>query len=211
MVNSHELVDSYQLNARFRQILKENIFPAFSEPLAVIAQVRKDRATIDANRNLSSEGKVDARRTAAQTARDAIRKWHEARLAGLDADIAAHRAALVPSGDAPDPKRVEFMLNALRSFTPDEIVVLHGGAADPERRVIEAASELAGRVPFKTEKGIGLRHLIAPEVLQDAIAARAATTNPQGVERLNELIEIRGMHKTLANHALAEVEEVLGS
>lgn len=102
------------------------------------------------------------------------------------------------------------MLNALQRFTPDEIVVLHGGAPDPERRVIEAASELAGRVPFKTEKGVGMRHLLAPEVLQDAITARAATTNPQGVGKLNELIEIRSMNQTLANHALKEVEEVLG-
>lgn len=37
MANSHELYDSFLLNSRLRHVLKENVFPAFSEPLAIWA------------------------------------------------------------------------------------------------------------------------------------------------------------------------------
>src|SRR4051812_17055488 len=108
--NIHELIDTLFLNYRHRHWPKDNVFAAFNEPLDLTAKVRQERSTIDANRNLSPEGKLEARQAAGKVAREAVHKWHELRRAGLDADIAAHRAGLLPVAAVPDPKRVEFIL-----------------------------------------------------------------------------------------------------
>ena len=48
-----------------------------------------------------------------------------------------------------------------------------------------------------------------PESVTASIAARATATNPQGAMKLSELEEIRSMHVTVANHAIAEVREAI--
>jgi hypothetical protein len=74
---------------------------------------------------------------------------------------------------------------------------------------MEAASALVGRVPMKTGNGQEMRPLLDPETVNETFMARAAAKNPQGVAKLNELAEIRALHVTVANHAVAEVREVL--
>ena len=84
------------------------------------------------------------------------------RLAGLDADLGTQRAASVPTGDKPDPERVELMASRLLQFTPDETRVFYTSSAttDDERLVMEAASALVGRLPMKTGIGQEMRPLL---------------------------------------------------
>ena len=58
--------------------------------------------------------------------------------------------------------------------------------------------------------GLELRPVLDPERVNESVMARAAEKNPKGVARLNELAEIRAMHVTVANHAIAEIREALG-
>jgi hypothetical protein len=101
-------------------------------------------------------------------------------------------------------------LGRLQQFTPDEIAVLYSSATDEERVVMETASASVGRIPIKTANGLEWRPLLDAEMVNEAVLARAAEKNPQGVAKLNELAEIRAMHVTVANHAVAEIREALG-
>jgi hypothetical protein len=132
-------------------------------------------------------------------------------LAGLDADIATQRAALLATTAKPDPRRVELMASRLLQFTADENRIFYTSAAttDEERLVMEAASALVGRVPMKTDKGQEMRPLLDPGTVNETVMARAAAKNPQAAQKLEELIAIRALHVTVANHAIAEIREAL--
>ena len=52
--------------------------------------------------------------------------------------------------------------------------------------------------------------LLDPIAVNESVMARAAEKSPQAVARLNELVEIRALHITIANHAIAEIREALG-
>jgi hypothetical protein len=209
MANVRELRDTLALNFRMRHWPQQNVFDPLNEPVEMMARIRQERADIDANRNLSPVGKVEARNTAKQRASEAVKKWHEPNLAGLDAHIAEHRAGLLPKGTPPDPKRVEFMAALMQRYTPEENAVFYTSADDSDRVVMEAASALLGRVPLKTQAGQQWRPLLDPDRVTETVMERAIAQNPRGVERLNELREIRAMHVTIANHALAEIDEVM--
>jgi hypothetical protein len=74
---------------------------------------------------------------------------------------------------------------------------------------METASASVGRIPIKTANGLEWRPLLDAEMVNGSVMARAAEKNPQGVAKLNELAEIRALHVTIANHAVAEVREAL--
>lgn len=209
MANVRELVDTLALNFRMRHWHRENVFEPFGEPLDLTTRIRQERADIDSNRHLSPEGKVAARDARAKAAREALQKWHEPRLAGLDADIAARQAGLLPDADKPDPKRVEFMAALMQRYTPQENATFYNSASDAERIVMEHASALLGRVPMKNGNVHEWRPLLDSDTVTEAAKVRAVMQNPQGVEQLNELMEVRAMHVTVAKHALAEINEVM--
>jgi hypothetical protein len=123
--------------------------------------------------------------------------------------LAVHRAALLPTGDKPDARKVDFMLGLLQKHTPQEIAVFYGSATDEERLVMEAAAHSVGRVPIKTASGLEWAPLLNPETVSESIIARATATNPQGAKKLQELTEIRSMHVSVAGIAAAEIKEAL--
>ena len=208
------LIDVHEQNApgRFTHYDWKVVRPQLDAAITITETFLSQKAAIDADPHLTSKGKDAARVKAAKDALEALGKWHTPRLAGLDADLATQRAALVPTGDKPDPRRVELMASRLVQFTPDETRVFYTSSTttDEERLVMEAASVLVGRVPMKTGNGQEMRPLLDPETVNETQMARAAEKNPQAVARLNELADIRAMHVTIAGHAVAEVREALG-
>jgi len=203
-------VQTLKLNNRLAQYDAEKVFEPFAEAITTVENFQQRIVTSDADPHLTQEGKRAARVKAAKDALEALGKWHTPRLAGLDADLGTQRAALVPTGNKPDPRRVELIASRLIQFTQEENSVFYNSATDEERQVMEAASSMLGRIPAKAaDGGLELRPVLDPERVNESVMARAAERNPQAVARLNELAEIRAMHVTIANHAVAEVREAL--
>src|SRR5205814_1448722 len=92
---------------------------------------------IDRDPKLTPEGRKTARAEAGKKAQAALQKWHEPRLANLDADLKGQRAKLLTPTATPDPQRVAAMTAHLQKFTPEDIAVFYGSATDEERRVME--------------------------------------------------------------------------
>lgn len=171
----------------------------------------EQRDAIEADRRLTPEGKRDARQKAADAALAAIAKWHEPRLAGLDADLGAQRTALIPaSTEKPTDRRIDFLLSHLRDRTPLEIATFYSSATDEERLVMEAAAASVGRMPMKAANGaMTWEPLLPPESVTESILARATAKNPQAAVKLRELEEVRAMQVSVTNLALAEIREEL--
>lgn len=204
------VLDAHRQNFRLTQF-PISVLDPLNEPRTIVAAFERQLAAIDANRHLTPEGKGAERTKAAKAALDAIERWHTPRLAGLDADVGAHRAALVvPATEKPDARRVDYMLASLRTMSPEDIATFYQSATDDERRLMEAAAEAVGRVPMKTENGRQWKPLLDPEMVNESIIGRAMAQNPGGATRLEELTEIRAMHVTVARLAEAEVREVMG-
>jgi hypothetical protein len=203
------LLDTHRLNFRMRHYPVTVLAP-FEEPTGIIEQLYEARTRILNDRNLSPQGKARAQVDAGKAAIDKITKWHTSLLAGLDADVAQQHAALQPKTKKPDDKTVDFMLARLQPLTPLEVSVLYNAASDDERVVMETASERAGRVPMKSGNGLEWRPILDTAAVAASREARARAANPQGVEKLRELEEIRQMHVTITGNAVAEVKEALG-
>jgi hypothetical protein len=205
------LIDVHEQNARFTHYDWRVVRPQLDSAITITETFLSQKAAIDADPHLTPKGKDAARVKAAKEALEALGKWHSPRLAGLDADLGTQRAALIPTGDKPDPRRVELMASRLIQFTQEENGVFYNAATGEERQVMEAASSVLGRIPVKAgDGGLELRPVLDPERVNESVMARAAERNPQAVARLNELAEIRAMHVTIASHAVAEIREVLG-
>ena len=202
-------VETQKLNNRLTQYDAEKVFEPFAEAITIVENFQQREDTAAADPHLTPKGKDAARVKAAKEALEALGKWHAPRLAGLDADLGTQRAALVPPGNKPDQRRVELMASRLIQFTQDENGVFYNSATDEERQVMEAASSMLGRIPVKTGNGLELRPLLDSERVNESVMARATEKNPQAVARFNELAEIRAMHVTVANHAIAEIREAL--
>src|SRR5437867_2227094 len=92
----------------------------------IVEQAIKARATIDSDPHLTLQGKAAARAAKSAAAVKAITDVSTPRLAGLDADVAAHRTALLPaSTEKIDARRIDFLLSHLRDRTPQEIGVFY--------------------------------------------------------------------------------------
>lgn len=202
------VLDTYKRNFNMTQ-WPVSILDAFEEPALFVDQFHKQAAAIDANRNLSPEGRNQARRDAGKAALAAINKWQTPKLTVLDGQIAQQRASLMPPTPQPDPRTVDHMVSQLQRFAPQEIAVLYGSATDAERVVMEAASASLGRVPLKSEHGLEWKPLLAPDVIDEAVLARATARNPTGVQKVAELSEVRSMYVTVAGIAAADVQDAL--
>jgi hypothetical protein len=202
------VLDTYAKNFRMTQWSPAVLEP-FEEAAAIVESLVKQKAAIEADRRLTPEGKAAARTDAGKKALAAIAKWHTPKLAGLDADLGVHRAALLPSTEKPDARKIDFMLGLLQKHTPDEVSVFYGSATDEERQLMEQCAASVGRVPVKSENGLEWKPLLNPESVNESVIARATAKNPAGAKKLEELTEIRAMHVSVAGIAAAEVREVL--
>jgi hypothetical protein len=204
------LRETIALNYRHRHYAQDKVLEPFAEPVAIVERAYKQKAAIDADRNLTNAGKDAARAAARKAALEDLAKWHTPRLSGLDADLGVQRSALVPaSTEKVDDRKIDFLLSRLRDRTPEEVAMFYNSASDGERQVMEAAAASVGRVPMKVGNGQEWKPLLDPEIVNETVLARVAAKNPEGVAKLQELAEIRAMHVTFAGNAAAEVEEVL--
>ena len=177
----------------------------------IVEQAIKARTAIDSDPHLTPQGKAAARAVKSAAAVKAITDVSTPRLAGLDADVGSHRAALLPvSTEKPEARRIDFLLSHLRDRTPHEIGVFYNSATDEERLVLEAAAQSVGRIPTKRPDGsLAWAPLLPVETINDSVVARATAKNPQGAKKLKELEQIRSLHASVASIAEATVREVL--
>ena len=141
------LLDVYDRSFNFRRYPKSVLAP-LREPQSIVDKLIADKAAIEANRNLTTEGKDAAKVSAGMAALKAIADWLTPKLAGLNADLAARKAAL-PTGPSPDAGRVGAMLSKLQSFSQDERAVLYNSATVQEQQLMEAAHAAAGEDPLE--------------------------------------------------------------
>src|SRR5260370_33194278 len=139
-----KLLDIHALNFQSRHYAKTAVLKPFETPAAIVEKVYEQKATILADRTLAPLGKVRAQADAGKAAAEQIAKWHAPLLAGLNADIAAQRAALQPKAAKPSDSAVDFMARQLRQFTALERATFYNSATDDERLVMEAASVAIG-------------------------------------------------------------------
>jgi hypothetical protein len=205
------LLETYRLNFRLTQ-WPETVLDPLAEPVTVLEAFHERNAAIRSDVNLTTKGKDAARAKAATEALTAIGRWHTPNVTGIDQDLGAQRAALVPTPkQQPDGRQIDFILSHLRDKTPQEIAVLYNSATDDRRLLMEVASASVGDIPRKAaDGGMEWKPLLDPETVNESVMARAAQKNPQAVAKLNELAEIRAMHVTVAGHAVAEIREALG-
>lgn len=198
-------IDTQARNQRFKhRDIKIEMVP-FEHVRMLSDSFHKQADAIRADPHLTSEGKTAALEKARTKTRTAISEWHEQRLKNIDAHLLEERAALVADNTMPDPKRVEFMATQLLKHTPQDNAIFHGGATDAERRVMEAASAMVGRVPMVTANGKELKMLLDPEIVAESILARAQVTNPTAAEKVHELTEVRAMQVAITGVALSEI------
>lgn len=208
-IKTKDVITTLQRNTLMRHYQPEAVFTSLREPLNAIDEMVEAVKAVKADPHLSAEGRTAKCAALLAGATERVTTWRTKRLAGLDADLTAQRAALTPSGKAPDPRRVDHLLAVLRTFTPLEVSVVYGSASEDERVVMEAAAALVGRTLVKTsEGGIVWAPLIEPDVIAEAVMARAAAAHPEAVDRMRELTEVRAMTATVAGNALADLRAV---
>src|SRR5581483_945986 len=126
------ILDTHRRNFRLTQ-WPETVLDPLDSYNDLVEQAHKDRATIDNDQHLTPAGKAAARAAKREAAIKAIDALKTPRLAGLDADVAAHRAALIPSSATkPSDRQIDFLLSHLRDRTPNEIATFYGSATDDE-------------------------------------------------------------------------------
>lgn len=206
MAKTREVLDTLRLNFNMRQV-PITALDAFEPVDGIVQAFQKAKADADTNRHLTAEGKLAARTKARDDAKKAIDAWRSARLAGLDADLGAQRAALMPTTEKPSDRRIDFMLSHLHDRTPEEIAVFYSSATDDERRTLEAAAASVGRVPRKGANGLTWEPLLDSASVNESILARARAANPAAVQKLEEVSVLRDMTATIANVALSELQE----
>lgn len=207
MARLREVLDTIKLNFRMAHWPKTVLDP-FEEAHRLSDAVLKQKAAIATDRRLTPQGKDEKTEEAKAIGAEALTKWHTPRLAGLDADIAVHREALLtPSTEKVDPRRIDFLLGRLQAFTPEEVGTLYGAASDEVRLALEAASSSVGPVPVKSANGVEWKPLLDPASVNEAVIGRAMKSNPAGVQKLRELEELRDTQVTVFGIALADIRE----
>jgi hypothetical protein len=131
--------------------------------------------------HLTPQGKAAAKQAKKAAAIKALADVSTPRLAGLDADVAAHRMALLPaSTEKIEARRIDFLLSHLRDRTPQEISVFYNSATDNEKLVLEEAARSVGRIPTKKPDGsLAWAPVLPAETINGSIIARATAKNPQ--------------------------------
>ena len=198
-------VDTQARNQRFKyRDVKTEMVP-FEHVRMLSESFHKQADTVRTDPHLTNEGKTAALEKLRAKTHAAINEWHEQRLKNIDAHLLEERASLVADNIRPDAKPVEFMATQLLKHTPQDNAVFYNAATDAERRVMEAASTMVGRVPMITSNGKELKTLLDPEMVSEAIMARAEATNPVAAEKVRELAEVRAMQVTITGVALSEI------
>lgn len=203
------LLSVYDRNFKFKKYPNTVLHP-FRELQSIVDNLTTTKAAVERDTWLTSAGKDHAKVEAGIKALRAVNAWLKPKLERLDADLAARKAAL-PTLPPPDAAKVNVMLSKLQSFTPEERAVLYNSATDEERRLMEGAHAVAGRMPMKSGNGIEWGHLLDPEMVAESVNARLAATHPEAFERVQELSALREMHQTVANQATADVREALAA
>jgi hypothetical protein len=200
------VLDTQRSNARFKAYDPDVVLTPLEQAASLVDAFHQQKAEIDSDRHLTPEGKAAARIKAGNATLAAIKAWHEPRLKGIDRDLLSQRAALIPTTEKPDSRRIEFMAAELLKFTPKDRSVFYNSATEDERRVMEAASASVGRVPTKTANGLEWKTLLDPDMVNEAIVARL---DPAAAAKVRELTEIREIQITVAGVAAGEVREAL--
>jgi hypothetical protein len=202
--------DTQRRNVRFTQ-LPITVLDPLEDYDAFVVQAVQAKAAIEANDHFAPKGQRAEKDAKVESLVKGLVDLRTSRLVGFDADIAAHRVALLPaSTEQPEARRIDFLLSHLRDRTPQEIAVFYNSATDEEKLVLEAAAQSVGRIPTKTaDGGLVWAPLLPAETINESIIARASAQNPHGAQKLQELEELRAMHVTVAGIAEATVREVL--
>ncbi len=200
-----QILDTHRRNQRFAHYDIDTVLVPFEHVRMLDSSLRQQKAAIAADRNLTNEGKQAALEKARAATRAAITEWNERRQSDIGSDLLEKRAALMANVERPDAKRVDLMASHLLKHAPSDIAVFYNSASEIERREMEAASASIGRVPLKTEAGRKLTTLLDPDMVAEAILARAEATNPSAAQRVRELSEIKAMQTTITGVALSEV------
>lgn len=200
-----DILDTQRRNQRFTHYDLETVMVPFEHVRMLSKTYHDKKAAIATDRHLTNEGKNEAT-AKAKAVRDAtIKEWDEQRRKNIDADLLEQRAALMGNVERPDVKRVDLMSAHLLKHKPSDIAVFYNSASETERREMEAASASIGRVPMKAESGLKWLTLLDPEMVNEAIVARAEVTNPTAAAKVRELTEIKAMQTTITGVALSEV------
>jgi hypothetical protein len=201
------LLGVYDQNFRFKQYPKTVLAP-LAEAQAIVDKLIAAKAAIEGDRGLTSEGKDTAKVKVGVAALNALATWVKPKLAGLDADLAAQKAAL-PTVPTPDANAVTEMRAKLQPFTPQERAVLYNSASAQEQQLMEAAHAAAGRAPSKSANGLEWTHMLDPVIVTEAVNARLAAAHPEAFQRVNEIGELRDMHQSVATQAAADIRAAL--
>jgi hypothetical protein len=205
-------MDTQRLNYRLRQ-WPITVLDSFDIYPDIVEQALAAKAEIDADDKLAPKGKRAAKDAKIEALVKAISDVKTPRAAGLTADVAAHRSALIPaSTQKPTDRQIDFMLSNLKGRTDIEIGVYYQSASDEEKLVLEEASRSVGRIPQKRADGsLHWAPLLPADTVNQSIIDRATDRNPQGAQKLRELEEIASIHEGAANLAAVEIKEILGS
>ena len=198
-------LDTQARNHRFKHYNIDEVLVPSEHVRSLHNGFHKQRETILADRNLTDEGKANAIAKARATTHAAISEFHDERMKNIAADRLEQRAALLSDNTVPNPKHVELMASQMMKLGPRDIAAFYDKANENERRTMEAASAFVGRVMTMENNGRQWKPLLDPEMVNEAIMARAAVTNPTAAQKLRELDEIRAMQVTITNVALSEI------
>ncbi len=198
--------ETRRLNFRLTQ-RKPTVLDAHDIYPDIVDQAVAAKAQIESDDTLAPKGKRLAKDAKIEALVKAITDVKTPRSAGLAADVAARRAALIPvSTQKPTERQVDFLLSQLKGRTDVEISVFYNSASDEEKLVLEEAARSVGRIPTKCADGsLAWLPLLPAETINQSIVERATAKNPQGAQQLRELEEIASMHETAATLAAAEV------
>jgi hypothetical protein len=201
------LLNVYDRNFKFQHYTKDVLQP-FRDVQSIVGKLLATKAAIDGDPKLTSAGKDRAKADAGIASLKAINAWLTPKFEALTADLTARRAAM-PALPQPDPAKVNAMLSKLQSFTPEERAVLYNSATTEEQQLMRSAHAIAGRMPMKSANGLEWTHLLDPAMVAESEDARLAAAHPDLFQRMQELSELRDMHRTVANQASADVREAL--
>jgi hypothetical protein len=166
---------------------------------------------IEADRNLSAEGRRAALAKAREDASAGVEQWKVGKIAGIDGQIAAQQQTLAkadPGSVQPTEFAIQFMAAILAKHDPLENEVLYSDATEGERVTMELASESLGRLPRRRGPTGDLvwEPVLSPERIAAARVARQAEKNPSAVSALADARRIRNVYVAMSSAAV----ELLG-
>ena len=178
-----------------------------SELAPTVAAFEAATLKIEADRNLSAEGRRAALAKAREDASASVAQWTAGKIAGIDAQIAQQQQTLAkadPGSVQPTEFAIQFMAAILAKHDPLENEVLYSDATEGERVTMELASETLGRMPRRRGPSgeLAWEHALSPDRIATARAARQAEKNPTAVAALADARRIRNVYSAMASAAV---------